>query len=104
MLLLFGFFLAVAATGADLGKTTILAGAFGVGVGFGLQDIVNNFVSGLILIVERPVLPGDIRRLHWALPDPAAEAGDPTTAFRRTRDVLAERLGALRGLITHEEG
>jgi len=58
-LLLLGFFLAVAATGADLGKTTILAGAFGVGVGFGLQDIVNNFVSGLILIVERPVLPGD---------------------------------------------
>jgi small-conductance mechanosensitive channel len=58
-LLLLGFFLAVAATGADLGKTTILAGAFGVGVGFGLQDIVNNFVSGLILVVERPILPGD---------------------------------------------
>ena len=59
LLLLFGFFLALAATGADLGKTTILAGAFGVGVGFGLQDIVHNFISGLILIVERPVLPGD---------------------------------------------
>jgi small-conductance mechanosensitive channel len=58
-LLLFGFFLAVAATGADLGKTTILAGAFGVGVGFGLQNIVNNFISGLILIVERPILAGD---------------------------------------------
>jgi small-conductance mechanosensitive channel len=59
ILLLFGFFLAVAATGADLGKTTILAGAFGVGVGFGLQNIVNNFISGLILIVERPILAGD---------------------------------------------
>jgi potassium efflux system protein len=58
-LLLLGFFLAVAATGADLGKATILAGAFGVGVGFGLQNIVNNFISGLILIVERPILPGD---------------------------------------------
>jgi small-conductance mechanosensitive channel len=59
VVLLIGFFLAVAATGADLGKTTILAGAFGVGVGFGLQNVVNNFVSGLILIVERPILPGD---------------------------------------------
>jgi small-conductance mechanosensitive channel len=58
-LLLFGFFLAVAATGADLGKTTILAGALGVGVGFGLQDVVNNFISGLILVVERPILAGD---------------------------------------------
>jgi len=57
--LLLGFFLAIAATGADLGKTTILAGAFGVGIGFGLQNIVNNFISGLILIVERPILPGD---------------------------------------------
>jgi potassium efflux system protein len=57
--LLLGFFLAIAATGADLGKTTILAGAFGVGIGFGLQNIVNNFISGLILIVERPILVGD---------------------------------------------
>jgi small-conductance mechanosensitive channel len=57
--LLLGFFLAIAATGADLGKTTILAGALGVGVGFGLQNIVNNFISGLILIVERPILAGD---------------------------------------------
>jgi len=58
-ILLLGFFLAIAATGADLGKTTILAGALGVGVGFGLQNIVNNFISGLILIVERPILAGD---------------------------------------------
>jgi potassium efflux system protein len=58
-LLLFAFILAVAATGADLGKFTILAGAFGVGIGFGLQNIVNNFISGLILIVERPIMPGD---------------------------------------------
>lgn len=59
VLLLVGFLLAVAATGADLGKFTLLAGAFGVGIGFGLQNIVNNFISGLILIAERPVMPGD---------------------------------------------
>ncbi|UCH85270.1 MAG: mechanosensitive ion channel [Candidatus Latescibacterota bacterium] len=59
VVLLFGFFLAVAATGIELSKFTILAGAFGVGVGFGLQNVVNNFVSGLILLAERPIMPGD---------------------------------------------
>jgi small-conductance mechanosensitive channel len=59
ILLLAAFILAVAATGADLNKFAILAGAFGVGIGFGLQNVVNNFISGLILIAERPIMPGD---------------------------------------------
>ncbi|MGD8412817.1 MAG: mechanosensitive ion channel, partial [Candidatus Latescibacterota bacterium] len=59
IILLVAFILAVAATGVDLGKFAILAGAFGVGIGFGLQNVVNNFISGLILIIERPVMPGD---------------------------------------------
>jgi small-conductance mechanosensitive channel len=59
VILLVGFFFAVAAAGFDLTQFTILAGAFGVGIGFGLQNIVNNFVSGLILLFERPVKIGD---------------------------------------------
>ncbi|HSJ02617.1 MAG TPA: mechanosensitive ion channel domain-containing protein, partial [Verrucomicrobium sp.] len=60
VILLVGFILAVAALGYDMTKFTILAGAFGVGLGFGMQNIVNNFVSGLILLFERPVQVGDI--------------------------------------------
>jgi len=59
IILLVGFFFAVAAAGFDLTQFTILVGAFGVGIGFGLQNIVNNFVSGLILLFERPVKIGD---------------------------------------------
>jgi len=54
-----GFLLAVGALGVDLNKFTVLAGAFGVGLGFGLQGVVNNFVSGLIVLVERPIHVGD---------------------------------------------
>ena len=58
-ILVVGFFLAVAAMGIDMTRFTILAGAFGVGLGFGLQNIFNNFVSGLIVLFERPVKVGD---------------------------------------------
>jgi potassium-dependent mechanosensitive channel len=53
-LLLVGFFVGLAVLGVDLTKVTILAGAFTVGVGFGLQTVINNFVCGLILLFERP--------------------------------------------------
>ena len=59
-ILLLGFFAAVAATGAQLSQFAFLAGAFGVGLGFGLQNIMNNFVSGVILLFERPIKVGDI--------------------------------------------
>ena len=54
-----GVLLAMAAMGIDLTKVTLLAGALGVGIGLGLQGVVNNFVSGLILLVERPIGAGD---------------------------------------------
>jgi small-conductance mechanosensitive channel len=58
--LLLGFFVALAVLGFDLTKVTILAGAFTVGVGFGLQTVINNFVCGLILLFERPIKVGDV--------------------------------------------
>ncbi len=54
-----GFFLASAAAGMKLTNLSIVLGAFSVGIGFGLQNIFNNMVSGLILAFERPIKVGD---------------------------------------------
>ena len=52
----------VNAVGIDLTAFTVLSGAIGVGLGFGLQKIVANFISGIILLAERSIKPGDLSR------------------------------------------
>jgi small-conductance mechanosensitive channel len=54
-----GIVLALSSLGVDLSKFNLMAGALGLGIGFGLQNVIANFVSGLILVFERPILPGD---------------------------------------------
>ncbi len=73
VLIILVFVAALANAGIELNKLTVITGALGVGVGFGLQNVVNNFVSGLILLFERPIrvedtvevggLVGTVRRI-----------------------------------------
>lgn len=55
-----GFLLAMAAAGIPFDKLALIIGALGVGIGFGLQNVVNNLVSGVILVFEKPMGVGDI--------------------------------------------
>lgn len=59
VVVLIGLFVILQTFGIDLSSVTILAGALGVGIGFGLQNVTNNFVSGLIILFERPIKVGD---------------------------------------------
>lgn len=58
--LILGFLIALSAAGFKVGQLALMFGALGVGIGLGLQNIVSNFVAGLVLMFERPIQPGDI--------------------------------------------
>lgn len=58
-IIIFGLVIALAYLNVDLSEFNLMAGALGLGIGFGLQTVVSNFISGLILVFERPILPGD---------------------------------------------
>lgn len=59
VILIFGFIVIFQSAGLDLSAFSILFGALGVGIGFGLQSLTNNLVSGLVILVERPIKLGD---------------------------------------------
>jgi small-conductance mechanosensitive channel len=59
VVLIIGIFVVLENTGIHLGALTVFAGAVGVGVGFGLQNIASNFISGLVILAERPITIGD---------------------------------------------
>jgi small-conductance mechanosensitive channel len=59
VLIIIGLYAALLAAGLNLGSLAVIAGAVGVGLGFGLQNIISNFISGIIILAERPIAIGD---------------------------------------------
>ena len=59
VMLIIGFLVGLSAMGVELATLTVFAGTIGIGIGFGLQDIAKNFISGLVMLIERPVKVGD---------------------------------------------
>jgi len=65
----YGLFIAIGAAGVNLGQFGLVAGALGVGIGFGLQGIVANFIAGLVLAFERPIQVGDTIQIGTMMGD-----------------------------------
>ncbi|NET37141.1 MAG: mechanosensitive ion channel [Cyanothece sp. SIO1E1] len=63
-LMILGLLILLQAVGVDISSLAILASVLGVGIGFGLRDIANNFVSGLVILLERPIQVGDFVQLE----------------------------------------
>ncbi len=86
IILVVGLVVIIQSAGIDLSFLAILAGALGVGIGFGLQNITNNFVSGLVILFERPVKVGD--RIELTNPSGDVINGDVVNISARASTIL----------------
>lgn len=87
ILLVAGFMLAVSALGIDVSKLALLASALGIGIGLGLQGIVNNFVSGLAILLEKTLKVGDFIELDSGVTGEVIEINMRATLVRTNDNV-----------------
>ncbi|MFU8842753.1 MAG: mechanosensitive ion channel family protein [Bacteroidales bacterium] len=87
LLIILGLVIIVQSSGIDLTPLGILFGALGVGIGFGLQNITNNFISGLIILFERPIKIGDRVELETVTGNVVSISARSTTVI--TNDNIA---------------
>ena len=86
IIVVIGLIIIIQTTGIDLSFLAILIGAFGIGAGFGLQAITNNFVSGLVILFERPIKVGD--RIEVTNPSGKTVNGDVIDVSARATKIL----------------
>lgn len=84
LVLFIGFVIILQTVGIDLTTLNVLAGAVGIGIGFGLQNIASNFISGLIVLLERPIQVGD--RIETSKVNGEVMAIGPRSTRIRTND------------------
>lgn len=87
LLLFLGFVFALSIVGIDTGKIALVAGALGVGVGLGLQEIVKNFVSGIVILVEKSLKVGDFIELESSAFGIVTEINFRSTVIRTNDNV-----------------
>lgn len=86
LILVFGFLIILQLVGINLTALSVLAGAVGIGLGFGLQNITSNFISGLIILIERPIKIGD-RVVIDDVDGQVVEIGARSTVVRTNDDI-----------------
>jgi small-conductance mechanosensitive channel len=102
-ILVVGFVFALSFIGIDFSKLAIVAGALGIGIGLGLQNIVNNFVSGLVILMEKSLKVGDFIELQSNLCGEVIEVNMRSTLIRTNDnvDILVPNAELIGGMVTN---
>lgn len=103
LILVAGFVIALSLIGIDLSKLAIIVGALGIGIGLGLQNIVNNFVSGLVILLEKSLKVGDFIELSSGLVGEVIEIHIRATLIRTNDnvDILIPNAELTGGMVTN---
>lgn len=103
IILVVGFLFSLSVIGIDVSKLTIMAGALGIGIGLGLQNIVNNFVSGLVILLEKSLKVGDFIELQNGLVGEVVEVNMRATLIRTNDnvDILIPNAELIGGMVTN---